>query len=66
MAPSGVQYFSSPEQEAAGKTGVPGQAGYNEQDEFHDPQGKYKLVMKGVQHLWLHLQHACPWMCWTH
>ena len=53
MAASGAQYFTSPEQEAAGKAsaGVPGQAGYNEQDEFHDPQGKYKLVMKGAPDL---------------
>ena len=42
---SRAQYFTSPEQEAAGKASgaVPGQAGYNEQDEFHDRQGKYKL-----------------------
>lgn len=47
---SRAQYFTSPEQEAAGKASgaVPGQAGYNEQDEFHDRQGKYKLVMKGA------------------
>lgn len=47
VASSGPQYFTSPEQEAAGKY-VQGQAAFNEQDEFNDPQGKYKLVMKGV------------------
>lgn len=26
----------------------PGQAAYNEQDNFNDPTGKYKLVMKGM------------------
>lgn len=49
MAATGVQYFSSPETEAVGKAPAQGQAAYSEQDEFHDPQGKYKLVMKGMQ-----------------
>lgn len=47
VASSGAQYFTSPEQEAAGKY-AQGQAAFNEQDEFNDPQGKYKLVMKGA------------------
>jgi hypothetical protein len=47
VAPSPAQYFSSPEQEAAGKH-AHGQAAFNEQDEFNDPTGKYKLVMKGA------------------
>lgn len=38
------EYFTSPEGYPAPKVG---QAGYNEQDDFNDPTGKYKLVMKG-------------------
>lgn len=48
MQQSAPQYFTSPSLEAAGKAGAQGQAAYNEQDEFNDPQGKYKLVMKGT------------------
>lgn len=43
VAPSQGQFFSSPE----GFQSNPGQASYNEQDDFNDPTGKYKLVMKG-------------------
>ena len=48
MAQSAPTYFTSPSLEAAGKAAAQGQAAYNEQDEFNDPQGKYKLVMKGA------------------
>lgn len=38
------QYFTSP---GGFSQAQPGQASKNEQDDFHDPSGKYKLVMKG-------------------
>lgn len=44
MAPSHGQFFTSPE---GFQQPHVGQASYNEQDEFNDPSGKYKLVMKG-------------------
>ena len=42
--PSAGQFFTSPE---GFQQPHQGQASYNEQDEFSDPSGKYKLVMKG-------------------
>lgn len=44
VAPSHGQFFTSPE---GFQQPHVGQASYNEQDEFNDPSGKYKLVMKG-------------------
>lgn len=44
MQPSAGQFFTSPE---GFQQPHQGQASYNEQDEFNDPSGKYKLVMKG-------------------
>lgn len=44
MAPSPGQFFTSPE---GFQQPHVGQASYNEQDDFNDPSGKYKLVMKG-------------------
>eukprot|EP00892_Ulva_mutabilis_P005027 jgi/Ulvmu1/2897/UM146_0039.1 len=43
--PSQGQFFTSPE---GFQPTHQGQASYNEQDEFNDPSGKYKLVMKGA------------------
>ena len=59
MASSGPQYFTSPEQEAAGKY-TQGQAACNEQDEFNDPQGKYKLVMRGATSKGPHICQIVP------